>query len=150
MKVKSGLKQESTLRSIISFPTLTFQANVPIIFSPLQWIRTCLSFDLATLLIRLVVDGQLLAEKGLEEKRIPEKLNIELGWRGDPKEKPGKTTDLNIFSSELPIEIMKTKTIPGAEECGLPGDFLSWEDSMEEDQWKLHSRARITLLDGGF
>ena len=44
---------------------------------------------------------------------------------------------------------MKSQTSPGEKECGLEGDFLSWEKSLEEEQWTLHSKARWVDLDGG-
>ena len=44
---------------------------------------------------------------------------------------------------------MKVQTSAGDEECGLAGDFLSWEKSLEEEQWTLHSKARLVDLDGG-
>ena len=62
---------------------------------------------------------------------------------------PGRTTNLNVFSSALDLEKMKAQTSPGKEECGLAGDFLSWGESLDEEQWTLHSRAIIVDLDGG-
>ena len=44
---------------------------------------------------------------------------------------------------------MKLQTSAGKEACGLAGDFLSWEKSLEEGQWALHSKARWVELDGG-
>ena len=56
-------------------------------------------------------------------------------------------TNLNIFSSALSVEQMKTQTTAGEGYCGLEGDFLSWEKSLE--QWTLHSKARWVDLDSG-
>ena len=44
---------------------------------------------------------------------------------------------------------MKLQTKAGGTECGLSGDFLSWEKSVEEEQWALHSKARWIEMDGG-
>ena len=56
-------------------------------------------------------------------------------------------TNLNIFSSALSVEQMKTQTTAGEGYCGLEGDFLSWEKSLE--QWTVHSKARWVDLDSG-
>ena len=50
---------------------------------------------------------------------------------------------------------MKLETTGGTKECGLAGDFLVWDMSMdldlslEEEQWTPHSKARLLELDGG-
>ena len=105
-------------------------------FSPLQWTRVCLSKDSNTSLARLVVDGELLIEQEVRVKNQPDNLNLVLGAYQDV-EFPGQTTDLNIFSSALTVEQMKSQTSPGNEKCGLAGDFLSWERCVEEEQWTL-------------
>ena len=119
------------------------------LFYPLQWTRVCLSKDSNTSQARLVVDGQLLIEQEVKVKNQPDNLNLVLGWNGYNFEYPGQTTDLNIFSSALTVEQMKSQTIPGGVKCGLEGDFLNWEKSFEEEQWTLHSKARWIDLDGG-
>ena len=97
----------------------------------------------------MVVDGELLVEKVWKVKKKPANLNLLLGLWEEHFEKPGRTTNLNIFSSALPVEQMKLQTGGGEEECGLAGDFLSWEKSLEEEEWTLHSNARFVDLDGG-
>ena len=125
-----------------------------ILFYPLQWTRVCLSKDSNTSLARLVVDGELLIEQKVKVKNQPDNLHLLLGiWTspssGNTYEYPVQTTDLNIFSSALTVEQMKSQTSAGEKECGLEGDFLSWEKSLEEEQWTLHSKARWVDLDGG-
>ena len=123
-------------------------------FYPFQWTRICASKDANTSLARLVVDGDVLVEQEVEVKNKPDKLIIVLGaWishrSGNTYEDSGQTTNLNVFSSALTKEQMKSQTTAGGEECGLAGDFLSWEKSVEEKQWTLHSKARWVDLDGG-
>ena len=82
-------------------------------FYPLQWIRVCLSKDSNTSLARLVVDGELLIEQEVKVKNQPDNLNLVLGsWTssssGNTYEDTGQTTDLNIFSSALTVEQMKS------------------------------------------
>ena len=98
------------------------------------------------------MDGELLIEKEVKVKNQPDNLNLVLGIQSNPKlryEEPGQTTNLNIFVFALTVEQMKSQTSPGDKECGLEGDFLSWEKSLEEKQWTLHSKARWVELDGG-
>ena len=44
-----------------------------------------------------------------------------------------------MFSSALSLERMVGMTTAGGEECGAPGDYLSWEEA----EWTLHSAARM-------
>ena len=99
----------------------------------------------------MVADGEKWHEESWLVKNKPENLNLILGLARTktPWEGPGRTTNLNIFSSALPVEQMILQTSPGKAECGLEGDFLSWEKSLEEEQWTLHSKARWIDLDGG-
>ena len=131
-----------------------FSNHSKTLFYPLQWTRICLSKDSNTSIARLVVDSELLIEQEVKVKNQPDNLNLVLGtWTspssGSTYEYPGQTTDLNIFSSALTVEQMKSQTMAGEKECGLEGDFLSWEKSLEEEQWTLHSKAKWADLDGG-
>ena len=118
------------------------------LFYPLQWTRVCLSKDSNTSLTRLVVDGELVVEKEVKVNNQPDNLNLVLGlWVN--QEYTGQTTDLNIFSFAQPADQMKSQTRGGEKECGLAGNFLSWEKSLEEEQWTLHSKARWIDLDSG-
>ena len=91
---------------------------------------------------------ELLIEKEVKVKNQPDNLYILLGAVKNAED-PGQTTNLNIFSSALTVDQIKSQTRPGEKECGLEGDFLSWEKSLEEEQWTLHSKARWVDLDGG-
>jgi hypothetical protein len=57
-------------------------------------------------------------------------------------EDDGKFTDVNVFSSALSIAQMMQQTTAGGEECGAPGDYLSWS----EMEWELHSMARMEAV----
>merc|ERR1712240_367937 len=122
-----------------------FVAKSKFLFYPLQWTRVCFSLDSNTSEVRLVVDNEVLMEKAWKVRDQPKNLKIVLGMSGSRSidEWPGRTTNLNVFSSALNLEKMKAQTSPGKEECGLAGDFLSWGESLDEEQWTLHSRAII-------
>lgn len=122
-----------------------FSNQSEFLFYPLQWIRVCLSKDSDT--TRLVADGELMVERQVEVKNNPDNLNLVLGLDWDNLEYPGQTTNLNIFSTALSVKQMKSQTYPGKVECGRSGDFLSWEKSLEEEQWTLHSKARWVDFD---
>ena len=96
----------------------------------------------------MVVNGELLVQEKVRVRGIPDNLNLFLGTYGSNIEYPGQTTDLNIFSSALPVEQMKSQTREGNAKCGLEGDFLSWEKSVKGEHWILHSKARWIDLDG--
>ena len=48
-----------------------------------------------------------------------------------------------MFSSALSLERMVAWTTAGGEECGAPGDYLSWEEA----EWTLHSAARMLKVE---
>ena len=45
-------------------------------------------------------------------------------------------SQLNMFSFPLSTARMVALTKAGGEECGAPGDYVSWE----EEDWKVHSQ----------
>ena len=51
----------------------------------------------------------------------------------------GQYSMLNIFSSPLSPERLVAVTQAGSEDCGAPGDVVSWVDA----GWQLHSQASI-------
>ena len=133
-------------------PEASIQSKI--LFFPLHWTRVCFSKDLQTSQAKLVVDGELLLEREVKVKSVPDNLNLVLGsWThpilGWTWECSGQTTNVNVFSPALTVQQMESHTSPGEGECGLEGDFLSWEKSLEEEQWALHSKARWVDLDGG-
>ena len=125
-----------------------FTIQVDVLFFPLQWTRMCLSLDLSTARIRLITDGQLRLEAIYEKEKDqdrPNHLSLLLGLYPDThEENTGKTTNLNLFSSALSVERMQRVTEAGNEDCGAPGDFLSWERA----KWILHSKTKIVQVDG--
>ena len=95
----------------------------------------------------LVVDGQVLEDKVHEatmdeDDSRPSNLSIVLGNRtdryGQTTEYTGVYANLNVFSSPLANERMIGMTKADGDECGAPGDFLSWKDA----EWQLTSKAR--------
>ena len=151
--VKMFAKQANTVFDVF-IAGVVFQQAFANLYFPLQWTRTCLSVDSNNSRISLVVDGVQLVEQSLNLSSKPENLNIELGWEGEllkgrGLEKTGLVTDINIFSYAEPSEKLRTYTKAGEEMCGVQGDFLSWDDSLEESWWTLHSKARVVKLESG-
>ena len=95
------------------------------------------------------MDGEQLVEEVWQTETRQNNLTLVLGF-SEFKELPGMTTDLNIFSSALPVEQMKLQTTTGEKICGLEGDFLSWERSVEENLWTLRSKVKGVDLDSEF
>ena len=120
-----------------------FLVQISSVFFPLQWTKMCLSVDSTAGKLKLVVDGQLLGEAEYDKKGDPNRptnLNLLLGLNPNLFwEYTGKTTNLNIFHSALSVERMQRMTKAGGEDCGAPGNFLSWEEA----EWSLHSKAKI-------
>ena len=48
-----------------------------------------------------------------------------------------------MFNSSLSVERMGGLTRAGVEECGAPGDLVSWEEA----EWTLHSQAKVIEVD---
>ena len=47
--------------------------------------------------------------------------------------------NLNVFNSTKSVKRMVGLTTVGEEECGAPGDIISWEEA----EWTLHSQAKV-------
>ena len=137
-----------------------FLAYSDVLFYPLQWVRVCFSISIdptsKNSTVIMVADGHKWIEDSWVVKNKPDNLDLILGLRGNSwrrekgSEQPGRTANLNIFSSALPVDQMILMTSPGEEECSLGGDFLNWEKSYEENLWNIDSHARWMDLDGGF
>ena len=119
---------------------------------PLTWTRVCLSLDTVSGTIGFVINGQIHQEKVHQEalekdENRPLNLSIIVGYKvdawGHALEFTGQFSNLNIFSSPLSTARMVAMTQAGSEECGAPGDFLSWE----EEVWTLHSQASMVKVD---
>jgi hypothetical protein len=102
---------------------ITATDTAPMMF-PHQWTRACLSLDPGSGRVRLVVDGTVLEDgihQGImeEDSRRPSSLRLNLGYDTIMRyEFEGRISDLNVFSSPLPIKQMKQLTTAGGEECG--------------------------------
>ena len=91
-----------------------------------------------TICSAFMVDGQLLGEgeyKRDEDEYRPANLRLGLGFvplgSFAAKENTGRVSELNIFNSSLSAERMKGLTTSGGEECGAPGDLVSWAPRAE-------------------
>ena len=113
------------------------QVTLPSFFFPLQWMNVCLSVDSGKSIVTLVVDSEVLLQKEMDMKDIPAKMDLVLGWNSDNEEYPGILTGLNIFSSALTLTRMKMVTEAGGELCSAPGDFLSWNDSVDRFEFEV-------------
>ena len=117
---------------------------------PLAWTRVCLSLDTVTGNVRFVVNGEVLEEKvhkeALEEDEWrPADLDLLLGYMPRTEftlEFTGMISQVNMFSSPLSRARLIALTKAGGEECGAPGDYVSWE----EEDWKLTSQARVQMV----
>ena len=98
---------------------------------PLQWIMFCLSLDSLTGRIRMTLDAQLIFDE-IQEDFVgldwgPWPITFQLGPVNN-KVDSRKISNLNVFSSALPVERMQALTEVGGDECGSPGDFLRWDE----------------------
>ena len=123
--------------------------KIPPLF-PNQWIKSCLALNISSGLIHWVVEGTLIMTTTSEEvknsKNKPKDLSnkVVLGARsygGIWFQPSQKVTNLNIYSSSLSIERMKSMT--KEESCIEEGDYLAWEDM----EWILHGQATIESMD---
>ena len=113
---------------------------------PLAWIHVCVSLDTVTGNIRVVFNGEVLEDKVYpeameEDEGRPKNLAMSLGNTSNG-EFPGMISHVNMFSSPLSTARMVALTSAGGEECGAPGDYISWE----EEDWRLTSQAKIEMM----
>ena len=123
------------------------------VFFLLTWMHACVSLDSASLTAVLVVDGQVLTEKQypsyLHEfdpmwaQWLSYKVIMHLGSRSEKSEAIGMVSMLNMFSFPLSKARMVAITETGNNECGTPGDVISWEEA----DWQLHSEATLKPVD---
>ena len=134
--------------------------RVDYVLFPFTWTRVCQSIDTVTGIFRFVVNGEVLYDKVHKEHernvtsrgapwgRGTGNYTIRLGQGGKGGtigtiELPGSITQLNVFSSALTTARMVALTEANNEECGAPGDYVSWE----EEDWQLYSNARLEMVD---
>ena len=126
-------------------PKSILTGKLPPLF-PDQWTRSCVAVNSTSGVIHWVVEGTLVLANEFQEvknsKSRPKDLSrkLVLGansfggfWRASTQ----KVTNLQIFSSALPIEKMRMMT-EGGGECAVEGDYLAWVDM----EWILHGKAR--------
>ena len=119
-----------------------------------QWVRGCTAVNTKSGLLQWVVDG-VLVENNIfaqikDSSKIPTDISgkIVLGaaqhWTTSKWGfvKSNQVTNLNVFSTALPIEVM-TQITRGGGSCDMKGDYLSWE----EMKWDLHGQAVIETVD---
>ena len=143
-EIKSGLR--------IGFRQHNTEAQtgkVPPMF-PNQWTKSCLAVNTTSGLIQWVVEGIQLLAKNFEEMKNPENQTRNLGkrlvlgaqlygesWFATTQ----KVTNLEIYSTPLSTEKMKSKTKGGS--CAEEGDYLAWGDM----EWILHGQARKETIE---
>ena len=115
--------------------------KVPPLF-PNQWTRSCMAVNTSSGLIQWVIEGTLVVASEFAEMTNPStdlsrKLVLGASSYGGPwRASAEKVTNLDIFSSPLPVEKMERMTT--GEECFEEGDYLAWADM----EWILHGRAQ--------
>ena len=116
---------------------IAIDTQLPVYF-PQKWFRVCMSVDPKAGLVTLVANGELVEAvktpglaKVMEDR--PSNMSLRIGQNGGIH---AKWAGLNVFSSALSLERMVGITTAGGEECGAPGDFLSWEEA----EWELSDR----------
>ena len=116
---------------------------------PNQWTRSCMAINSTSGSVNWVVEGVLVmsmeSEKLKQSLKLPKDLSRKLilgaiSWGGQWKSVSNKVTNLNIFSSPLPVEEMKNMT--EGENCAKKGNYLAWENM----EWILHGKARLETV----
>ena len=107
-------------------------------FFPQKWYRVCLSLDIANGTAKVVVDGNVLEDASyVDLKKVadtrPQNFSIKVGFGHGIH---SKWANMNMFMKPLSVERMVAMTSAGGQECGAPGDFLSWQ----EMEWELSNK----------
>ena len=122
--------------------------KIPPLF-PNKWTKSCMAVNTTSGLIHWVVEGALIMTTTSEEVRKSKSRPTDLSkklllgarpYAGIWKTTSSMVTNLNIFSSPLSIEKMKSMTGGGI--CVEEGDYLAW-GAME---WILHGQARMETV----
>ena len=147
----------SAHRSVVSLLKIFYlqgsseQVNgkIPPLF-PSQWTRSCMAINTTSGLINWVIEGTHVltttSEEVKDSKSPPRDLSRKLvlggiAYAGAWKASSSKVTNLNIFSSALSIENLRSMTRGGS--CIEEGDYLAWGDMV----WILHGQARMETMD---
>ena len=123
--------------------------KIPPLF-PNQWTRSCMAINTISGLIHWVVEGTLvmttISEEVKNSKNRPKNLSNKLvlgarAYAGIWYAPSQEVTNLNIFSSALSIENMKSMT--EGPSCLEEGDYLAWVDM----EWIFHGKTRKETVD---
>ena len=105
--------------------------HIPIV--PNSWYHICMGLDTVSGLLRIVVNGVVMVNEEtdnfrnvghLKPKSLDGKLLVFKGYiKGFWYQHRGITSNLNIFSSMMPVENMVTRT-SGSDDCSSPGDYI--------------------------
>ena len=107
-------------------------------FFPRFWVRACVTFDAAAGAVRIVADGQVVADASHPQlmslaETMPRNLTLKVGGGSSIN---SLYSDLNVFSEPLSLEKMAAITSPGGTECGSRGDILNWDEA----KWTLSDK----------
>ena len=93
-------------------------------------------------LILNITSDELKSSKLSQSRNLGKKLVLgSRSYAGNWVAASHKDTNLNVFSSALPVEEMERMT--GEEGCIEEGDYLAWGDM----EWILHGQAKIETVD---
>ena len=109
--------------------------GIPIV--PHSWYHVCMGLDTVSGLLRIVVNGIKVVDEEKEYFRntsawkpqsLAGKILVFKGYATSFwTQYRGKFSNMNIFSSMLPLEAMMLRT-SGYGDCTGPGDYLGWAD----------------------
>ena len=121
----------SNRKVVLSFP----DTGIPLV--PHSWYHVCLGLDTESGLLRIVVNGIKVVDEEKEYFRntsawkpqsLAGKILVFKGYATSFwTQYRGKFSNMNIFSSMLPLEAMMLRT-SGYGDCTGPGDYLGWAD----------------------
>ena len=132
-----------------------FDLKTPTVWFPHEWLRICMALNTVTGRVTIVSNGEVLTDQiyqtALEpDADRPTTLKMQVGAEYDgyeiPTEHTGQYSNLNMFSTPLATARMVAMTLAGGEECGAPGDLLSWQEEMGD--WKMLSQAKMVQMVG--
>ena len=122
--------------------------DLPPLF-PNKWVRSCVAVNTTSGFVQWVVEGNIVlneTSKAIANSRnrprdLSRKLVLGVTFFGGRWNAAShKVTNLNIYSSALPVEKMKSMT--GGQGCPEEGDYLAWEDM----EWIRHGQAKIETV----
>ena len=129
--IKKSLRSSMRIDSS-TWSTSTVYNKIPPVF-PYTWVKSCMAINTTSGTFKWVVEGVLISDDVSEELadsfKLSKNTTLILGafsYADNWYSVSNKVTNLNIFSSLLSIETMKSMTRPGS--CIEKGDFLAWEN----------------------